>query len=225
MNPGQFATNATLGMNGQQKQIRLEVKNANPATVVELNFDKNIEIGEQFTLTAAQIKQNFDLAGTMLTKVENSAEQSGTEYCTYQYPQTVCRGKTKTADAALEAVETEVSKFGGPGGHGGLGNHGGFGGIPQPGYPSPVFPGQQYPGYQYPGNGGGHGGQYGPYPGTPNCHTEWVSRPGSMYVRFYYETTLRDIKAGFVQGSVSLADYQGHASSTKTVYTYQSQCR
>jgi len=45
-----------------------------------------------------------------------------------------------------------------------------------------------------------------------------------MYVRFYYETTNRDITASFMQGVKNLGDFQGHASSTEKVITYQGQC-
>ncbi len=190
---GQFNTKATIGQNGQQKQIKLEVSNANPATVVELNFDKNINISDNFTLTAAQLKQNFDLTGNIVTKVEKTAEQSGNEYCTVQVPQTICRGldaaKAAGTDTAIEAVETEIAKFG-----------------------------------QFPGAPGFNGPNPGPVPHTPVCNTVWVNRPGNMYVRFYYETTLRDINASFMQAGKSLADFQGHASSTEKIITYQGQC-
>ncbi|MDO8803591.1 MAG: hypothetical protein Q7R35_04100, partial [Elusimicrobiota bacterium] len=83
--PGQFSTKIVMGKSGQKKQLTLEVANANPATVIKLKFDKNIELGENFTLTAAQLGQNFDLTGNLVTKVERSPEQSGRESCTYQY--------------------------------------------------------------------------------------------------------------------------------------------
>lgn len=209
LNPGQFTAKVTLGMDNQRKQIKLEVNNANPPTTVDINFDKSIEIGEHFTLAAAQIKQNFDLNGDIATKVERTAEQSGTESCTYQVPEMVCRGAAAAGNAdagiSIETVEADIAKFG-P-------YPGGPGDFPYPGSMPPV----PYPGY-YPG----------PYPGpnpVPVCHTVWVNRPGYMYVRYYYETTLRDIAARFVQGGKNLADYQGHASNTETIYTYRSECR
>ena len=186
---GQFNAKATIGQSGNQKQIKLEVSNTNPATVIELNFDKNINIADNFTITAAQLKQNFDLTGTMVTKVEESAEQSGNEYCTTQQPQTVCRGaatKGEETDPALDSVLAELSKF--------------------------------------PGGPGFNGPQPGPMPHPPVCNTIWVSRPGNMYVRFHYETTNRDINAGFMQGANNLGDFQGHASSTEKIVTYQGQC-
>jgi hypothetical protein len=187
---GQFNAKATIGQSGNQKQIKLEVSNTNPATVVELNFDKNINIADSFTLTAAQIKQNFDLSGNIVTKIERGPEQSGNEYCTTQQPQTVCRGLADTSKetAAIESVTTEISKLGG-------------------------FPGA--PGFN---------GPTPPMPHPPVCNTIWVTRPGNMYVRFYYETTLRDITASFMQGVKNLGDFQGHASSTEKVITYQGQC-
>jgi LAS superfamily LD-carboxypeptidase LdcB len=89
VNPGQFQTKASLGQSGSQKQIKLEISNTNPPTKVQLNFDKNINIGEHFSLTAAQIGQNFDLAGDLATSVQDSPEYSGSESCTYQATQTV----------------------------------------------------------------------------------------------------------------------------------------
>ncbi len=187
---GQFNAKATIGQSGNQKTIKMEVSNTNPATVVELKFDKNINIADNFTLTAAQLKQNFDLTGNIVTKVDRSPEQSGNEYCTVQQPQTVCRGiaesKGEETDPALEAVQAEIAKF--PGG---------------PGFNGPIP---------------------GPVPHTPVCNTIWVTRPGNMYVRFYYETTNRDITASFMQGVKNLGDFQGHASSTERVVTYQGPC-
>lgn len=208
LNPGQFATKITMGKSGQKKELKLEVANANPATVIKLKFDKNIEIGEQFTITAAQLGQNFDLTGNLVTKVEKSPEYSGTESCTYQYPQTVCRSNVKAAgaDLATETVGTEIVKLGGDS----------QSAVEAPSASNPEFvknPGQ----HPYPGqfNNPGH---------TPVCNTVWVSRPGSMYVRYFVETTLRDISAKFVQGEKSLAGYQGHASSSERIYTYQGTC-
>ena len=187
---GQFNAKATIGQSGNQKQIKLEVSSTNPATVIELNFDKNINVADNFTITAAQLKQNFDLSGNIATKVERSAEQSGNEYCTTQQPQTVCRSiaenKSEKTDAALEGALAEISKL--PGG---------------PGFNGPVP---------------------GPVPHTPVCNTIWVTRPGNMYVRFYYETTIRDINASFMQAEKNLGDFQGRASSTEKVITYRGQC-
>jgi len=188
---GQFNAKATIGQSGNQKQIKLEVSNTNPATVVELNFDKNINIADNFTLTAAQLKQNFDLTGNIVTKVEKSAEQSGNEYCTTQQPQTVCRAIANTSKEteAIESVTAEISKLGG-----------------------------------FPGGPGFNGPNPGPMPHPPVCQTIWVTRPGNMYVRFYYETTIRDINASFMQAAKSLGEFQGRASSTEKVITYQGQC-
>lgn len=206
LNQGQFPTKVIMGKSGQKKQLTLEVANANPATVIKLKFDKNIELGENFTLTAAQLGQNFDLTGSLFTKVERSPEQSGRESCTYQYPQTVCRSFVKSADTAIETVQAAVSRFDPDTDFSNLGS--------VPAVPNPEF--TKYPG-QHPGR---HPGQY----NTPNCHTVWVSRPGSMFVRYYVETTLRDINAKFVQGEKNLADYQGKASSSERIYTYQGTC-
>ena len=54
LNPGQFPTKIILGQSGQDKELTMEVSNANPATVIKMKFDKNINLGENFTLTAAQ---------------------------------------------------------------------------------------------------------------------------------------------------------------------------
>ena len=204
LNPGQFSTKITMGKSGKKKLLTLEVANANPATVVKLKFDKNINLGENFTLTAAQLGQGFDLTGNLITKVERSPEQTGYESCTYQYPQTVCRAGAKSAgeELALKAAEAAV---------------GSQDEARVPSVPNPELDKNQgqYP--QYPGqyNNPGH---------TPVCNTIWVSRPGTMYVRYYYETTNRDISAKFVQSGKSLADYQGKASSTEKVNTYQGNC-
>ena len=201
--PGQFQTKASIGQSGQKKQIKMEIGNANPPTKVEISFDKNIEIGEQFNLAAAQIGQNSDLAGVMKTNVQNSPEYSGTESCTYQYPQTVCRSKSvneevtgMNADLAELAQNPAYERT-----------------TPEASNPAPVDTEKQYNGQMPP-----------PYH-TPVCNTIWVNRPGTMYVRYYVETTLRDITANFVQNGKTLGTYTGHASDGRTVYTYQSQCR
>ena len=201
LNPGQFSTKITMGKSGKKKLLTLEVANANPATVVKLKFDKNINLGENFTLTAAQLGQSFDLTGNLITKVERSPEQTGYESCTYQYPQTVCRAGAKSAGEELALKDSGLQ-----------------GEAQVPSVPNPElaknhgqFPGQ-YPG-QYPG-----------YYNNTNCSTIWVSRPGTMHVRYYYETTTRDISASFVQGGKSLADYKGNGSSVEKINTYQSTC-
>ncbi len=204
LNPGRFSTKITMGKSGKKKLLTLEVANADPATVIKLKFDKDINLGENFTLTAAQLGQNFDLSGNLLTKVERSPERTGYESCTYQYPQTVCRAGVKSAgeELALKTVEAAI---------------GSQDEVKVPSASNPELTknfGQypQYPGY-YPG-----------YPNSPHCSTIWVSRPGTMYVRYYIETTTRDISARFVQGEKNLADYQGKASSTEKINTYQGFC-
>jgi hypothetical protein len=64
-----------------------------------------------------------------------------------------------------------------------------------------------------------------PPPHTPVCNTIWVNMPGTMFVRYHYETTNRDLTANFVQAGKTLGTYTGKSSDTQTVYTYQSQCR
>lgn len=204
LNPGQFSTKITMGKSGKKKLLTLEVANANPATVITMKFDKNINLGENFTLTAAQLGQNFDLTGNLITKVERSPERTGYESCTYQYPQTVCRSGVKSAgeELALKTAETAV----------GSRDEAKVPSVPNPELTKNYGQYPQYPGY-YPG-----------YPGSAGCSTIWVSRPGTMYVRYYYETTTRDISARFVQGEKNLADYQGKASNTEKINTYQGSC-
>ncbi|MDO8804693.1 MAG: hypothetical protein Q7R35_09675 [Elusimicrobiota bacterium] len=191
-----------MGKSGQKKQLTLAVANANPATVIKLKFDKNIELGENFTLTAAQLGQNFDLTGNLVTKVERSPEQSGRESCTYQYPQTVCRSIAKSVEPALETTQATIAK------------------LDQTTDFSNLASVPSVPSAEVSKNHGQHPGQY----NTPNCHTVWVSRPGTMFVCYFIETTLRDINARFVQGEKTLADYQGKASSSERIYTYQGTC-
>ena len=200
LNPGQFPTKITMGKSGKKKLLTLEVANAKPATVVKLKFDKNIDLGENFTLTAAQLGQSFDLSGNLITKVERSPEQTGYESCTYQYPQTVCRAGAKSAGEELALKDSGLQ-----------------GEAQVPSVPNPELDKNHG---QYPVNPGHYNN-----PGhTPACHTVWVSRPGTMYVRYYYETTTRDINASFVQGGKSLADYKGNGSSVEKINTYQSTC-
>jgi len=241
VNPGQFNTKAILSGDNQQKQITLEIKNGQNPTVVDLKFDKNIETGDHFLITAAQLKQNFDLAGDIVTQVTRTPEQSGTESCTYQAQEMVCRSMetVKSDDSSSQALgdlTALADELGLKPGHFPGGQQPGHGG-PQPGH----FPGGQQPGHGGPQPGhfpGGqqpdHGGpQPGSFPGThgpqpypgPVCHPVWVSRPGYQYVRFYYETTTKDITAKFLQGDKNLADYQGQSSNTKKIYTYQDTCR
>ena len=107
VNPGQFQTKVILGMYGQEKQIKLEIDNAKPATVIDLNFDKNIETSDHFLLTAAQLKQNFDLAGDIVTTVTRTPEQTATESCTYQAQEMVCRAAepVKSVDTDSQAMK------------------------------------------------------------------------------------------------------------------------
>jgi hypothetical protein len=200
--PGRFATKVTLSGNNTKKKIKFEIKNADPATEVKLEFDKNINIGQTFTITAAQLKQNFDLAGTMDTRVEKSPENSRYEHCTYQYPQTVCRGgSTKSSD---EAVAAKVSEFAAASA------------VETPEASNPVLV-ETDRHAQHPGNFAA--------PHQPVCHTVWVSRPGQRYVRYFIETTSRDIDASFVQAGRNLGSFKGHSKQNRTVYTYQSDCR
>jgi len=199
VNPGQFQTKVILGMNGNQKQIKLEIKNnGNQPTVVDLNFDKNIETNDQFTLKADQIKQAFDVTGNIVTTVTRTQEQWGNQSCTYQAQEIVCRG-TKSADEVKDAnpeltakVEESILDFG------------------------KQYPGQ-YGQYPYPG-------QYG-NPPVPNCHPVWVTRYGWQDIRYYDETTKKDITAAFVQADKNLANYVGTGSSTQRINTYQGYCR
>lgn len=203
VNPGQFQTKASIGQSGNKKQIKLEIKNADPATKVTISFDKNINVGENFNLAAAQIGQNFDLAGTMLTKVENSPEQYGYESCTYQRPQTVCRG-VKSNEAVETAVAAEISKL-----------------------DDAVIPLRAMPEVPNPVQAENSRPYYGPVPGqpyTPVCNTVWVTVYGNQQVRYFLETTNRDLTANFVQAGKNLGTYTGKSSETRRVYTYQGQC-
>lgn len=205
VNPGQFNTKASIGQSGSKKTIKLEIANANPATKVELSFDKNINIGATFTLAAAQIGQNFDVNGTMDTKVEKSPEYSRNEFCTYQMPQTVCRAaKSVAQDASVEAVTAEVSKLA----------EAAQVSVPEASNPAPVdAKGPQF------------NGPVPPPPHTPTCHTQWISMNGYKYVRYYVETTTRDIKSDFVQAGRTLGSYSGRSVENRDVYTYEGQCR
>ena len=164
---------------------------------------KNIEIGETFNITAAQLKQNFDLAGTMATKVENSPEYSGYEGCSYQYPQTVCRSN-KSADEAVSAkAAAVVSEFAAVEAVE----------VPEASNPEMVDRGHPNP------------GQFNNVPHTPVCYTNWVTRPGQRYVRYFVRSTLRDIEANFLQNGKTLGSFKGGSKQNETVYTYQSDCR
>ncbi len=205
--PGQFAAKVTLGATNTKKKIKLEIKNADPATEVKLEFDKDINIGETFNVTAAQLGQNFDLAGTMKTRVEQSPEQTSYESCTYQMPQTVCRSN-KSADAAVsEDLVAKVSEFAA------------VDAVEAPETVSPVADERApYPG-PYP-----HPGYPGVAPHTPVCHTVWVTQYGTRYVRYFVETTFRDIEAGFVQNGKTLGSFAGKSAQSRNIYTYQGQC-
>ena len=201
VNPGQFQTKASIGQSGQQKQITLEIKNGNNPTKVQINFDKNINIGETFNLAAAQIGQNFDLAGTLKTTVTNSPEQSGTESCTYQTPQTVCRSE-KSADTAATGLTGDLSKL-----------------VVDPA----ATPDASNPTMVDTSRGPQFNGPM-PPPHVPTCSTVWVTAYGTMWTRYYIETTVRDLAANFVQNGKILGAYTGQSTENRTVYTYQSQC-
>jgi hypothetical protein len=208
VNPGQFATNVTIGQSGNQKQIKLEIKNGNNPAKVQLNFDKNINVGDNFTLTAAQIGQNFDVNGKIVTTVTDTPEQSGTESCTYQMPQTICRSAEYKGDPTADqvaAIEKSIADFGGVSSE-----------VTVPAVEAQVD-------RPMPGPGPGPGPM--PPPHVPTCTTQYVTQFGYRNVSFHYETTNKDITASFVQGGKDLGDYQGHASSTQQIYSYQGMCR
>ncbi|OGR64204.1 MAG: hypothetical protein A2X31_13110 [Elusimicrobia bacterium GWB2_63_22] len=205
VNPGQFNTKASIGKSGSKKVIKLEIANGAQPTKVELSFDKNINIGAAFTLTAAQIGQNFDMNGTMDTKVEKSPEYSRSEFCTYQMPQTVCRSAAKSAaqTASEEAVTGEAAKLDS--------SVVAQGSVPEASNPALVdTKGPQF---------------NGPVPYAPTCHTQWITMNGYKYVRYYVETTTRDIKSDFVQAGRTLGSYSGLSVEHRDVYTYEGQCR
>lgn len=213
VNPGQFSTNVTLGQSGNQKQIKLEIKNGNNPTKVQLNFDKNINVSDNFTLTGAQIGQNFDVTGKIVTSVTNTPEQYGTESCTYQVPQTVCRGGAYKGDPSAEqvsSIEDSIVSFGEQSGAEASSPVTVTAPEAQLDRPLPPGAGPMPPP---------------PPPYHPVCTTQWVNMYGYRDVRYYYQTTNKDINASFVQGARNLGDYQGHASSTQQMYTYQGVCR
>lgn len=198
--PGRYDTKATIGKSGSNKVIKLEIKNADKPTVVKLQFDKNISLNGDFTLAGPQINQAFDLKGSIDTKVTKSEEYSGSEHCTYQYPQTVCRSGAKSASETSEIVkalgmDVETVEASNPvmvedKGH-------------QPRPPHGVNP---------------------PPPHQPVCHTVWHTRPGTQWVRYYYKTTTRGLLADFVQNGKTLSSFDGTSVETERVYTYQSSC-
>ena len=202
---GQFNTKASIGQSGSKKVIKLEIATPNKPTKVQLSFDKNINIGQTFTLAAAQIGQNFDVNGTMDTKVEKSPEYSRNEFCTYQMPQTVCRSVRTAADEAVSAALTsEVSKLA----------EATQRSVPEASNPAPVD--TKAPQFN---------GPVPPPPHTPTCYTQWVTMNGYKYVRYYVETTTRDIKADFMQAGLALGSYTGRSVENRDVYTYEGQCR
>jgi len=202
--PGQFQAKATLGASASKKTIKLEIKNADPATTVELKFDKNIEIGETFNISAAQLGQNFDLAGTMATQVKDSQEYYESQSCSVQYPQTVCRALAKSeADEAVEAdIAAQASTLSGDAKAG-----------EAPAVSNPVMVEEK----------GGPQPGYNP-PHQPVCHTVWHTRPGWQQVRYFNRTTLRDIDANFLQAGKTLGGFKGASSQTQRIYTYQGPC-
>ena len=203
LDPGQFTARATLGPVNNENMIRLEVDNASPATTIELKFDKNIPLGEHFRLNAVQTGQNFDLAGDIATYIHRGPEEGGMESCSYQAQDIICdkaaADKGFTAGVSGEALLNEISLLSPAGTNDLRAPH-----VPMPGHPEHAGP------------------AHGQLP--PNCHTVWATRYGERFVRYYYETTDRDISARFLRGEKNLADYSGHASDTEKVYTFQGEC-
>jgi hypothetical protein len=206
VNPGKFDTKVTLGQSGNKKQIKLEINNGNNPTKIELSFDKNINVNDQFTLTGAQLGQNFDVTGKIVTNVTNGPEQWGQESCTYQMPQTICRGAAYKGDPSADQV-SEITQ-----------SIADFGGVSSEVNVPEVTAEIDRP---MPGPGAGPM----PPPHVPTCTTQYVTQFGYRDVRYYNQTTDKDINASFVQGAKDLGDYQGHASSTQQIYTYQGVCR
>ncbi|MEI7528245.1 MAG: hypothetical protein WCK76_04815 [Elusimicrobiota bacterium] len=206
LKPGKFPAAAELGASGGKKRISLELENDGGPKTVQLEFDDDIEIGETFSVSAAQLKQEFGIEGAMATKVERSEERSRYEGCYYQYPQTVCRAPAETAagKAAAAALAAGAAQFQAP-------------------------PAAEPPAASDPAPAGGrhdpHHGSFGQPYHPSGCYTQWFSRPGNRYVRYYEETTLRDINADFVKAGRKAANYKGHSSQTRNVYTYQGECR
>ncbi len=208
--PGQYKAKAILGKSGSKKQIKLEIDNAGDPTVVKIQFDKNVNLNGDFTLAAADIQQAFDLKGNITTRVEKSQEYTDYEHCTYQVPHTVCRSAAKSATASEMAAARTLAE--------GISEFAAASAVEAPEASNPEMAGDKHtppPGHIAPP----------PPPHQPVCHTVWMDRPGTMYVRYYLETTLRDLKAGFVQEGRTLASYTGNSSETRRMYTYQGPCR
>lgn len=202
--PGRYDTKAITGKSGSKKYIKLEIKNADKPTVVKLQFDKNINLGSDFTLAGPQINQAFDLKGTIDTKVKKSEEYSRTEHCTYQYPETVCRSVSKSANetAASKTLEAGISEFAAASE------------TETPEASNPVMVEDR----------GHHPRPPSVRPDQPVCYTNWVSRPGTQWVRYYYKTTTRGLLADFVENGKTLASFDGTSTETEKIYTYEGTC-
>ncbi|MBK9323754.1 MAG: hypothetical protein IPM97_12565 [Bdellovibrionaceae bacterium] len=69
-----------------------------------------------------------------------------------------------------------------------------------------------------PGHGPGHGGR-------EVCERVPITLYGDRDVTYYHETTEKNLKSQFVQGSDVLADITGRHTRVRKVYTYQGYCR
>lgn len=129
---GNTAMQVSFGESGNQKQIFLEYKDGRNTNKLTLEVDKNIPLSDNFVLSAAQIKQDFDLRGNIATQVTQTDEQSGVESCTYTTWEYRCH----------EEYHHGGGGHGGPGhGPGGPGHGPGFG--PGPGMPPPPMGGSR----------------------------------------------------------------------------------
>jgi hypothetical protein len=199
---GNHSTEIRPSQLGQDKIIEIKL-DGRKGQQVKITGNKYVNLGDQFHINAADIAQNFDIAGNIDTQVSNSSETSTIETCSEIYYERRCH---------LEHSVQETMAIGGmmPQGHGGPGG-------PGHGPGGPGWPGG-------PGHGGGGGGQP-PRPPHEICETVAVTYYGDQDVRYYYSTTTKTMIAQFVQGTDVLATFQGQDSKTDKIYTYKGICR
>jgi len=202
INPGSHAADISLTQSGSTKQIVLKL-DGDKNKVIKISLDKDVSVGDQFSIRASQIKQDFDIIGRIDTQVSRSQEVSAVETCSETHYERRCHMEGGNQGHLIMASQ-------------------------QPDYLVPGHP----PGEGQPGQGGlvpgpSHGGpQPPPYiPPHEVCENVPVTLYGNQDVSYYNQTTVKTLSAQFLKNSSNIADFVGSRSNTDKIYTYQGVCR
>jgi hypothetical protein len=89
VNPGSHSADISLTQSGSTKQIVLKL-DGDKNKVIKISLDKDVSVGDQFSIRASQIKQDFDIVGRIDTQVSRSQEMSAIETCSETHYERRC---------------------------------------------------------------------------------------------------------------------------------------